>query len=149
MTETLPMMIYIADKYKPELLGSTPQERATIFMTSSIIHAAKMNITHSCYTSDDKEAFKTNAWTKLEPIAKFLGDKKFFMGEKVTLPDLQIAELLNSIVAVKEGNTLEEKFPNLQALLTSVNELPEIKAFLESDRCEDFKFNNKIAHINS
>ena len=148
LTETLAIIKYIAEKYKPEILGSTHEEKGTVNMISSIIHAAKMAGTHNCYIMDDKKEVLKKMLDGLEPISKFLGDKNFFLGEKVTLPDIQIAEYLNLVNAVDNGKSLEEKYPNLQQLLTKVEELPEIKSFLESDRCFKVPFNNKSAKIN-
>ncbi|CAI2379642.1 unnamed protein product [Moneuplotes crassus] len=148
MTETVPIMFYIAEKYKPELIGETVKDKGTIKMLMNIIHAAKGPVTSLCYSQEDRSVVMEAAEKSFEPISKFLGDKDFFVGDKPTLPDLHITELIHLVLAVDTEKTFAEKFPNIIALQKRVDELPEIKAFLESDRCPDIPFNNTIAKLN-
>ena len=41
MTETMAIHKYLADKYKPELLGTTPQERGTVNMLAGVLSDLK------------------------------------------------------------------------------------------------------------
>ncbi|CAI2378913.1 unnamed protein product [Moneuplotes crassus] len=149
MTETVPIIFYIAEKYKPEILGETPQEKATIQMLMNIIHfEAKEPITWDFYLIEDRAKTLEGAIKAIEPIAKFLGDKDYFMGDKPMLPDLHIAELVHLVLAIDTEGEFAEKFPNIVALQKRVDNLPEIKAFLESDRCKDIPFHNLNAKQN-
>ena len=56
MTETVAIQKYLADKYKPELLGTTAEERAHVNMLSGVIDALKESITGHIYRTGDKEA---------------------------------------------------------------------------------------------
>ena len=55
MTETVAIQKYLADKYKPELLGTTAEERAHVNMLSGVIDALKESITGHIYRTGDKE----------------------------------------------------------------------------------------------
>ncbi|CAI2379744.1 unnamed protein product [Moneuplotes crassus] len=149
MTETVPIMFYIAEKYKPELIGETAKDKGTIKMLMNIIQEAKTKITGPCYSQDDKSVVIEAAEKSFEPISKFLGDKDFFVGDKPTLPDLYITELIALVLALDTEKVFAEKFPNIVALQKRVDALPEIKAFFESDRCPDMTFNYPIAKLNA
>ena len=49
MTETLAIHKYLADKYKPNLLGANPEQRGQVSMLEGIISAYKSAITNPCY----------------------------------------------------------------------------------------------------
>ena len=148
MTETLPIMQYICNKYKPELLGETVQEKATAAMLMNVIHEAKQ-VTLMFYRTSDKNEVITEIFKKFGPIEKYLEGKKFLLGDKVCYADLHLFELLNCIDAVDGEGNVEKNYPNLWSLRTHVSELPEISAFLSSDRNEKLLYNNKIAKINT
>jgi glutathione S-transferase len=148
MTDTFPIMFYLADKFRPEILGETPEERATVNMVSAIIKDAKVAVATLCYTQDDKSAVINETLKRFEPLSKFLGDKHFFMGDKVTIPDLFIVEMVKLINAVDGGSTLNDKYPNIQAHHDRVCELAEVKAFESSERCQDLPYNGASAKIN-
>lgn len=149
MTETLPILNYIAGKYKPELLGENLQDKATISMLMNVIHIAKDYFTGPCYSNGNRDEILAAGNPRLEPLEKYLGDKDFFMGSSVTLPDLHITELLHLVQAIdSETKEFATKFPKLKALQERVDALPEIKSFLESERCLDIPFNNTRAKLN-
>ena len=148
MTETVPIMQYICNKYKPELLGETPKEKAIAGMLMNIVQDAKL-VTLMFYRTSDKSEVLTEIYKKFAPIEKFLEGKKFILGDKVCYTDLHLYELLSCIDAIDGEGNVEKNFPNLWTLKTSVGELPEITAFVASDRNQKLLYNNKIAKINS
>ena len=101
------------------------------------------------YSQSDKEKFLETAYLKLEPFSKFLGDKKFLFGDKVTYADLYLTEFLCLVEAIDEGVGLSTKLPNISTLRKTVEELPEIHEFINSERCEKLIFNGNEAHINA
>jgi glutathione S-transferase len=77
LSETIPIMFYICQKYKSELLGETIQEQATVNMLSNIIHKAKWDFICECYVEDGLENSIQICKDQLGPISKFLGIFKF------------------------------------------------------------------------
>ena len=96
MTETMPIHIYIAEKWKPELLGKTPQQRAEVNQLANVITNWKMKLTMPCYTSGDPEEIKKQIATLLPPIADFKLSKgsKFITGDDLSWLDFYFVETL-------------------------------------------------------
>ena len=148
MTETIPIMQYVCNKYKPELLGETLKEKATVAMLMNVVHDAKSSGSMFYRTSDKVEAL-TEVYKKLDTIEKYLEGKKFLLGDKLCYVDLHLFEFISCVDAIEGEGNVEKKYPNLWNLKTNVSEVPEISSFLSSDRNEKLYFNNKIAKLNA
>ena len=148
MSETIPIMQYVCNKYKPELLGESIKEKALVAMLMNVVHDAKMSTSMFYRTSDKTEAL-TEVYKKFDPIEKYLEGKSFLLGDKVSYTDLHLFEFVSCVDAIDGEGNVEKKYPNLWRLKKNVSELPEISAFLSSDRNEKLLFNNKIAKLNA
>ena len=51
ISETLVLCHYICEKYKPELLGEGPEERAAVMMLAHLAHQANRDSRGLCYNS--------------------------------------------------------------------------------------------------
>ena len=92
ITESLAIHSYIADKWKPELLGSNAQHRAHVSMLSHIVSDLKSSIVPDCYVSGDKDHLMEMAHQKLPPILKYMGDKKYLTGDQPCWVDFYFFE---------------------------------------------------------
>lgn len=81
----------------PKLMGLTPDEAAI-------------------------EAAMPRAHQVFAELAKLLGDKPFFVGEKLSLADLMIAPQLDFFVGTPEWTPLTQGIPKLAAWLSRINE---------------------------
>ena len=102
VTEAMPIMKYIAYKYGPELLGSTPAEIAQVEMVAGIIADLKGAITMPCYTTGDRVAITMNLLEKVKPLVAFLGEKQFLVGDNVTYIDFVFFELINFMTWISQ-----------------------------------------------
>ena len=136
MTETIPIMKYLCEKHRPELLGCSIEERAKVNMVSSVIESGyNETIYIAYYKKDAQREYLETCYSKLEPISKFMGENKFLVGDQVTFIDIFLHEWINTLKAFEKGNgDLESKFPNLSRFQSHVKDLPEIKDFISSDR---------------
>ena len=75
LTETAAIMKYIARKWKPELLGTTPEEFATAEMMDFHVRTVKGLATGPSYSSKDgnREVILTPIWPHLDKIVNFIG----------------------------------------------------------------------------
>ena len=116
-------------------------------MTANVIQSAKMAITMPCYMGKSPEEIQTLAEEKFEPIVKFMGDKKFLVGDHHTWLDFYWFETVELVDFVTEGK-IYDKFPTLKTYQDSVRDIPSVKAYRSSDRWLNLQFNNKHAKVN-
>ena len=82
---------------------------------------------------------------KLRPFSKFLGDRKFFASDDVTLVDFRSYELMK-VLTIFSSESFQD-FPNLVEYVKRFEELPKIKAYMHSDRFDLILFS--LPEINS
>jgi glutathione S-transferase len=144
MTETVAIMKYICHKHDKALLGRTPAELAIVEMISGIVRDFQGAITGSCYGSSDVAAIKSIIDSRLPAIQKFLGSKKFLVGDNVTYVDFIFFAVLHLADSVTNGYVLKD---NLATYEARVRSLRGVKAFAESDFTKSLAFNNKMAKL--
>ena len=103
MTESLAIHRYIADKWKPELLGTNVQHRAHVTMISHIVNDFKWALAPITYGTGDKAHFIQIVHEKIQPIIKFLGDKKYLTGDQPCFVDFFFFELIQFLIFFSEG----------------------------------------------
>eukprot|EP01120_Amphizonella_sp_Union-15-10_P016392 TRINITY_DN862_c0_g1_i2.p1 TRINITY_DN862_c0_g1~~TRINITY_DN862_c0_g1_i2.p1 ORF type:complete len:122 (-),score=30.12 TRINITY_DN862_c0_g1_i2:52-417(-) len=81
--------------------------------------------------------------TILPRLEKFIAGKKFLLGDKPTWPDFVFFELFDQLGLMFPG-LFEKDFPHLKAFIGNVKALPEIDAYLKSDRVVK-PINNRMA----
>ena len=147
ITETVAIHKYIADKWNPELLGSSPQEKAKIGMVAGNIGDLKGGVTMPCYTSGNREEIITVMHGKLPSIVAFMGNNDFLVGGNVTWVDFFFFELVCMLKYVHEG--LFNDYPALQAYHERMSNLPKLKEYLSDPSSLDNNrpFNNKVAKL--
>ena len=92
LSETNAIHEYIADKWMPSLNGSTPQEKAQVAMIGAVVHEINFpGVTIPCYQNNKAAALKTIE-EKVPLLVKFLGNKKFLVGDKPCWADFKLFE---------------------------------------------------------
>ena len=150
MTETVPIMKYLADKFKPELLGTTAEQRATVNMLANVIGDVKGAVTGPCYMGGDKAAVIEIVKTKLAPIVAKMGNNKFLTGDAPTWVDFFFFETMLMINSVY-GVNLCADFPTIGSHIENMKNLSGLKEYLADPNCIDagYIFNNKVAQFNA
>jgi len=146
-TESAAIMRYITRKWCKDLQGKSDEDFAIVEMLVGVIHDIKQVATMHCYGSGDVQQFRSDSYTGLLPVYKFLGNKKYLVGDYLTYVDFIFYELCELIAHVTKKEVYE-KFPNLITYKNNVENLEKISAYLASDRFMSSPFNNKIAKIN-
>lgn len=149
MSETLAIHQYIADKYMPQLLGETPEERADIDMIAYIVKEIKMKVTIPCYqlegTAEDIEGLANLAYEQIERITPRLEKQMYICGTKICYVDFFLFETLQMFDFVTKGQIFE-KYPCLRTYCDGIKELPELRNYTVG---EQRPFNSPIAKINN
>mmetsp|Transcript_493 Transcript_493/g.967 ORF Transcript_493/g.967 Transcript_493/m.967 type:complete len:203 (+) Transcript_493:725-1333(+) len=149
LTESIPIHVYIADKWDPALLGTTPKERATVNQLGNILDSLKMGVTMPCYMSGDRGEAIQAMNKDLPGLLKARGAKKFLVSDKPTWIDFHFFELVQ-LMAFVEPN-LFKLFPELESYDKAVRNLPRLKNYLEDPNCleKHRSFHNKRAPLNN
>ena len=148
ITETKAIHEYIAEKWNPDLLGTTPEQRAKVTMVANIVFELKMKITMPCYMGSDREVIKDAVRERLPPILKFMGDNLYLAANEPTWVDFLMFEIIELISFVWPA--FFDEYPDMEQYHEAMKNLPGLKQYLEGSRnMEKHRtFNNTQAKIN-
>ena len=72
---------FIAEKFKPELLGATPQERGRVYQLQGIAIENFLTFMKEGYRKVEKTHTAHYCLKYMDKFVKYLGDKKFLTGD--------------------------------------------------------------------
>ena len=150
MTETMAIMKYIAKKYDPSLLGESAGEFAYLEMLAAQVGQLKTKATMPCYTSEDgdKNAVLEGCRELQERIVAQLGDRQWFLGDRISWLDFVYAELVDFFDFLSDGKWYEE-FPTTKAYWDRFVSIERIGDYWASEECMKSPFNGAPAKINN
>ncbi|XP_028398305.1 glutathione S-transferase Mu 3-like [Dendronephthya gigantea] len=144
ITQSSAIIRYIARKHN--LLGTTDEEKLKVDMIEHCIIDFQKAFTGLCYNpAFDKRVdnYKETVGAKLALFEKYLGDKPFFAGDKLTFPDFLMYEMIDQHKIFDK--TLLEPFKKLLAFADRIEAIPQIAAYKKSDKFIERPLNNPIA----
>uniref|UniRef100_A0A3Q0RAA0 glutathione transferase n=1 Tax=Amphilophus citrinellus TaxID=61819 RepID=A0A3Q0RAA0_AMPCI len=143
ITQSNAIMRYIARKHN--MCGETEDEKVRVDIMENQSMDFRNGFVRMCYINFDEtkpEYLKTLPST-LKQFSDFLGNRKWFAGDKITFVDFIMYELLDQHVAF-EPKCLDN-FKNLKELLNRFEALERIAAYMKSPRFMKTPINNKMA----
>ncbi|KAK5923554.1 hypothetical protein CgunFtcFv8_000513 [Champsocephalus gunnari] len=137
------IMRYIARKHN--LCGETEDEKVRVDIMENQAMDFRNGFVRLCYADFDnmKPGFLKMLPDTLKNISGFLGDRKWFAGDKITFVDFIMYELLDQHRMFQP--TCLDDFKNLKDLLDRFEALEKIAAYMKSDRFMKTPVNNKMA----
>ena len=108
LTDPLSIMIYLCNAYAPELLGSTPEQKAEIDMLHGQLKDIRSALISQCYVGVPREALKNNAITKSANIIKHMQGREYITGSSLTYLDFIFLELFEFIDFASEHSFLKQ-----------------------------------------
>ncbi|KAM9344018.1 glutathione S-transferase Mu 5-like [Pholidichthys leucotaenia] len=142
ITQSNAIMRYIARKHN--LCGETEEAKIRVDMLENQAMDFRNGFVKLCYmTYEDKDDYLKKLPCILEQFSRFLGDREWFSGDKITFVDFIMYELLDQHKMFSE-EWLKD-FKNLHKFLERFESLEKIKCYLESTRCIKTPVNNKMA----
>lgn len=153
LTQSSPILRYIARKVKPELLGNTNAEQATIDMLIEELSDYRNALVTVVYRSRSEEDFKaklaiwkdTTMKNYITNLSKFLGAKKFLSGSEIRLCDFIFYEILDYTREIAGEEMKKLNCSNLYEYIDRFENIPEIKSYIASDKYIKRPFNNPCA----
>lgn len=144
ITQSCAILRHIARKHN--LCGTTDEEKTVVDMMENCIVDFRQGFTSLCYSSEfDKrvDGYKKSVGDKLERFEKFLGDKPYLAGGKLTYPDFMLYEMIDQHKIFDK--TLMEPFKKLLAFADRIEAIPQISTYKKSDKFTERPLNNPIA----
>lgn len=138
--ESVAINTYLAEKYKPELLGKTPEEKGLVQQWSlwalSELQAPLVDlIIQTVFTPEPKRNAEiiAKAREKVPPLLTILdsalANKDFMVGKSLTLADLNMASVVN--IAPNFGFAIEE-YMNLNQWMQKMKGRPAFQRLLNA-----------------
>ena len=119
LSETIAVQFYIAEKYCPALLGSTPEQKARAIQLHKIGDENFMSSVRMCFAEgNDKASITAKLMDGLAPLGNLLNDdRQFLTGDSPCIADFVLFEHIE--YANHMTKDLEEKtytrYPKLEA----------------------------------
>lgn len=143
ITQSNAILRYIARKHK--LCGQNEDEEIRVDIMENQAMDFRNSFVRMCYTDVDKMKAKylEELPATLKQFSDFLGERKWFAGDKITFVDFLMYELLDQHRMFHP--TCLDDFKNLRDLLDRFEALEKIAAYMKSDRFMKTPVNNKMA----
>merc|ERR1712110_56807 len=142
--ETNAIFRYLARKYN--LYRDDDIAKANCDQILEITMDFRNGFVRLCYGSgfeENKAGYIEGAKNKLETFEAFLGDKPFFAGDKLTVCDFHMYEMLDCHQIL--APSILDACPKLQQFCQRFRDVPAIKAYLTSDKFTKHPINNLMA----
>nr|XP_006135749.2 glutathione S-transferase Mu 1 [Pelodiscus sinensis] len=144
LTQSNAILRYLARKHK--LGGETEEEMLRVDMLENQAMDFRMSLVMICYNPEFeklKPGYLEQLPGKLKLFSRFLGERKWFAGEKITFVDFLMYDVLD------QNRMLEPKcldpFQNLKGFLDRFEALEKIAAYMCSSRYMKTPINNRMA----
>ena len=145
ISETTAIMMYVAKKYSPELLGRTAAEVGRVNMLSAHVASLKGKSTTPCYMGGDLEVIIEDCRPVLAKIVAAMGESEWIAGPNLTWLDFYFAELVDMLNTLTSG-LFNAEFPSLQTYWERFIALPNLaEAWADDSKLMKAPFNNKMA----
>uniref|UniRef100_A0A3B4A9M3 glutathione transferase n=1 Tax=Periophthalmus magnuspinnatus TaxID=409849 RepID=A0A3B4A9M3_9GOBI len=143
ITQSNAIMRYIARKHN--LCGETEDEKVRVDIIENQAMDFRNGFVMLCYMDFDgkKDGYIENLPNTLGLFSKFLGDRTWFAGRKITFVDFIMYELLDQHRMFRP--CCLNNFKNLKDFLDRFEGLDKIKAYMKSNRFIKTPVNNKMA----
>jgi glutathione S-transferase len=150
LTQSTAIMRFIARKHMPELLGNTLEEQTRCdiaFFQAVDIYEHFTEFAYSpAHDVEQRKAALLQALPRaLKEFENFLGNRKWFAGEQITIADFKVYSMID-VYRYLNLNLLPD-FPKLASFMQRFEELKGVKEYVSSDELLKLPLNNKMAQF--
>ncbi|XP_044144242.1 glutathione S-transferase Mu 4 [Bufo gargarizans] len=144
LTQSNTILRYIAGKHG--LCGNTDSEKILVSQIENEAMDFRMRLVTIAYNPNFEELkgpYLEKLPTVLERYSRFLGERHWFVGDKITIADFLMYDVLDQHIMLDP--TCLKKFKNLQEFLARFEALPAIAAYMKTPRFIKTRINNRMA----
>ena len=113
MTECKAITLYICERWAPELLGATVEDKATAVMLQNVLSDYFIGTAGMSFTNESRDAAIDKAMETIGPIVAFLGSNDFIVGNSLTFVDLLLWEIVETVLGLCQDTRLFTANPTL------------------------------------
>jgi glutathione S-transferase len=146
ITQSNAILRHLARKYN--LMGQTLEQQAVVDMLleqAMDFRNSAVNLFYGPRFEERLQPYLNNLKDVLAGLEKYLGDKKFFAGDQLTVADFPYYELIDQH-RILRPDCLDE-CPKIRAFLDRFEELRPIAAYMKSSQFLARPINNPQAHF--
>merc|ERR1712212_372659 len=147
LTHSNAILRYLARKHG--LAGNSEEENKQLDMLDAQTLDLRVSWGMMCHSPDEKtfnktkEIFKPMIVSNLTSLDKYLGSKKFVLGDRISYVDFLIYDLCT--IFLQLDSALLEGLDNLKGLLKRFEALPTIASYMKSERFIKWPLNGPSA----
>jgi len=147
MTQSLAIIRHVARKNN--LVGETEAERVRVDMLEQQLNDDNKSFVMMNYGfgGQDFATMKADYLKKmpdtLNALSKFLGDRQFFAGAKLTYVDFMAYEFIDKLTLFEKS--IVSKYSNLVAFQARIEALPTVAKYIASDKFIKWPLNGDMA----
>ncbi|XP_078497436.1 glutathione S-transferase Mu 5-like [Lissotriton helveticus] len=144
LTQSNAIIRYIGRKHN--LCGESETEMTRVDVIVSQVMDFRMGLVTITYNTNFeslKGPYLVNLPDKLKQFSQFLGERKWFAGEKITIADFLMYDVLDQNRMLE--TTCLDAFPNLKTFMQQFEALEKIDTYMKSSRFMKTPINNRIA----
>jgi len=135
LTESDTLLTYIVQKSgRKDLLGKDEKTAVKLVTLKGVLADLQKDFRSlhgPDFAKNQDQVFNDKIFPRLDNLSKFLGDKKFFVGD-ITVFDFVFYQSFHALLLA--DSSLLDKYPNFKALLHHIDSLPELQTYLKSER---------------
>ena len=125
-------------------MGKTPAEEANVLMLCEEVFdvgaaSAELFYGPKGSSAEERQHYADTTLTEqLKKLDDYFGKhhSRFAVGDQPTIADFQLYDYTDASLMSDEKGTLLDKFPNLQRLLQTIEQLPELKDYIIKSHTE-------------
>ena len=144
LTQSLAILRYLSRKY--DLDGKTCEEKLRVDLVEQQLNDLKTSWGMLCYGgnfAEKRNAFEKSLPDSLRALSKFLGERPYFAGDRLTYVDFFAFEIFAPLLAFSKKSFSD--FKNLTDFEDRLASLPTLKTYLESEELAKLPFNAPMA----
>ncbi|XP_063300497.1 glutathione S-transferase Mu 2-like [Pelobates fuscus] len=144
LTQSNTILRYIASKHG--LCAETEKDKIIESLLENQFLDFRMGLVHIAYSPQFetlKGPYLEQLPTALARVSKVLGDRQWFVGDKITFIDFVVYDVLDQHQMLEP--TCLQNFQNLQDFLNRFEALPTIAAYMKSPRFMKTPIHNRMA----